>query len=162
MSKDELKEIGAYKNWRFNFIFLVVFAAVWIAIGLFLSLYLFLSTQDAKFFYILLVIGGLVLAVCGPFIVYLGVQMIKLRKNAGDYKKVKVSITYADKSYFSNREGGVYDCTAYYRDADATVYFKVYMRYLSNGIDLDQGKIVEVWYNEKDGKAFFANKIKSN
>ena len=36
------------------------------------------------------------------------------------------------------------------------------MRYVPHGVDLERGKLVDVWYNSKTDEALFANKVKDN
>lgn len=158
MSKEEMNEIGAYKHWKSNVAVFGVIAAVYLTIYLGATLYLVLAT-DVRAFYILLGMGSLEFVIFGPFIIYYGAKMISLRKRISDYVKITVSITNADHALYSRREGGEYDCAAHCKETNTIVHFRVYMRYLPNGIDLAQGKLVEVWYNAKINDALFANKV---
>ena len=159
MSKEEMKEIGEYKRWRLN---LIVFAAVCGAyFMLFLCIFIsFAVTEGFEIASRLLGLCVLPLIIFMPFILYYGVQMISLRKHAADYTKIRVSIIHAESDYFGHKEGGVYDCSAHYAETNITVNFTIYMRYVPNGIDLDNGKLVDVWYNSKTEDALFANKVK--
>ena len=160
MSKEEMKQIGEYQRWRLG---VIVYGSMAGALLAFFLLFFvgFTVTQGIKMAGMSAVFAVPVV-VFVPFFIYFGVQMIDLRKHAADYTKITVSIISAEHDEYYHREGGAYVCSALYAETNTTVRFTVYMRYVPHGVDLERGKLVEVWYNAKDDEALFANKVKQS
>ncbi len=155
MKKEELKNIKEYQHLKLNVIVGAIAMAFYIVCVSLTTIILlpFDGELSKGAVTVIIFVTVFVFAMIGPFVCYYAVKLLKIKRHATDYQIVEAKVSTSYLAW-----GSILRCAAYLQGNEEPIDFNVYVRMYEHGVEIKNGDVVQLWYNEANGRALYDSK----
>ena len=154
MSKEDLKNVKEYQYLKKDIFKATIIVCVWICCVAIGTIPFWFGEVSKVVLGAILLVALIITMMFSPIFLSSGMALLKIKRGLRNYELVEAAVTTSSQSYFSKK----LRCSGYLIKNNVHLDFKVYMEMYENGIEIKNGNIVSIWYNENNGSALFVSK----